>query len=159
MEKIENFLTDEKEIKGLSFSGDKISSADFSRFDICYTVFEGCCFEGCTFESSSFVDVTFRSCLFAMCDFENGFFKDCKFIDSKADGCGFNSALFKNTGFSDCCLKYANFNGSSWKNSRVDSCNMGEAILSECKISKSVFENNILDGVDFFKTPLKGAVT
>lgn len=107
-------------------------------------VFDNCTFSKCDFTNSKTLSCQFNDCIFTDCNFSmtditqstmnNAAFKNCKILGVKFNHC--NDFIFE-VAFDNCILDYSSF--------------------EKRKMSKTIFRNSSLKGVDFGGADLRQA--
>jgi uncharacterized protein YjbI with pentapeptide repeats len=142
------------------------SNQDYTKTGLEKAEYDGCIFIDCNFEASYLSTIQFLECEFINCNLTNTklketTFKDATFTDCKLVGmpfyecnafllsvsffnCNLDLAVFINlklvgTKFKDCSLQQADFIEADLSKSLFDNCNL----------KNTVFENAILESVDF----------
>ncbi|MBF0302015.1 MAG: class I adenylate cyclase [Desulfamplus sp.] len=140
LEKKISLLKESSSPDGVDFKDEVIEDVDLSSYNfISPGIFTGSIirdvdlslssFANCSFNKTFFYNVKMNGTLFVNTSFEQSVF-----IDVKADG----------TKFSGC-----NFTGASFLNSSFKSSDMTEAVLADCTIVKTYFEETELSGATF----------
>lgn len=139
---------------------------DYSEKILTDTEFYKCNFHNCNFTKSDFSDIDFIDCNFTDCNFtltilKNSGLKDIQFNKCKIMGIDFsicNNFLFT-VHFNECHLDNSTFHSKKMKKTNFINCSLKEVDFSEvdltlsvfqyCDLSNSIFNQTILDKVDF----------
>lgn len=126
-------FTEDQTIENQSFT----DGLNIETFDNC--TFTNCDFTNANIEACTFTDCVFNNCNFSMTNLSQSTFDNAEFTNSKILGVKFNHCndfIFK-VGFCNCILDYSSF--------------------EKRKMSKTLFKDSSLKGVDFGYTNLEQA--
>ncbi|MEN9809331.1 MAG: hypothetical protein RLZZ488_898 [Pseudomonadota bacterium] len=106
----------------------------------------GCFFESCTFRRCKFIGRELRNCRFIDCTFEN-----CDFSVATVTGSSFRNATFK-----DCKAIGVNWSKSAGIHSaKFHQCKLNDSSFTMVDMRGTLFEDCLLEGVDFRETRLE----
>ncbi|MEN8906384.1 MAG: pentapeptide repeat-containing protein [Clostridiales bacterium] len=130
------------------------SEIKLHSFDLSYSKFYNCEFHNCSFEFGNLISTTFENCkfrnvVFDKCSLSNSVLTEVEFISGNFLFCGMDRLKMKDSIF----LK-AKITNSDFSYSEIRNCN-----LSNNKIMLSIFDETLLENVDFFKLFLIDCIT
>ncbi len=143
-------------IKGISFAEGKLSHQEYDS-----VVFTDCNFAKADLSNVSFIDCTFNSCDMGLAKVANTAFKSVEFVNCKLLGVDFARCkdFLLSFSFDTCILDYASFYKKKMKKTLFKDCSIKEVDFSEaelteskfvnCDLSLSVFQQSIIEKVDF----------
>lgn len=124
-------------------------------------------FDDQIFEKKDFSDVSilrgeYEGCTFKSCNFANVNLSDFRFIDSEFIECNFSNVQINNTSFQDVIFKTCKMLGLRFETcntlgfaANFNHCNLDHSTFYQMKLSRTVFLNSQLHGVDFSQAILK----
>ncbi|HWB28019.1 MAG TPA: pentapeptide repeat-containing protein [Chitinophagaceae bacterium] len=128
--------------------------------------YEGCTFNNCNFYISSiagclFIDCSFNSCDLSMVKLSETLlrdihFKNCKMLGLLFDSCnqfglsvGFENCTLNHSSFYKTNIKKTVFNNTVLQEVDFTGSNLTGAVFNNCNLLNARFENTILEKVDF----------
>ena len=161
---MDNFIN-AKSIKEI-IENKSFENIDWSENNLPKAEYDKCDFAGCNFSYSDLTDITFMECAFDNCNFSmakmnNSSLKDVKFVKCKILGVNFKDCkdFLLSMDFEDSHLNLSSFFKLQLKGIKFRNCSLQEvdftkadltsALFDHCDLGKAVFENTILENVDF----------
>ena len=146
----------ENTINGLDFTLNKMPKNEYDSVH----------FINCNFSKSELASIRFVECIFDNCDFSLGKLNNTAFVDVKFKNCkllGLDFARCKDFllsfTFENCTLDYASFFKKKIKKTVFKNCSIKEVDFSECDLTESrfldcdltmsVFQQSVIEKVDF----------
>lgn len=145
-------------VEGMDFSGQKITTLEYEE-----TTFLNCNFSKADLSGVAFIDCTFKSCDMSLAKVNNTAFNNAQFINCKLLGIDFSRCkdFLLSFSFDTCTLDFASFYKKKIKKTIFKNCSIKEVDFNEtdlteskfieCDLTLAVFQQSILEKVDFRK--------
>lgn len=145
-------------IQGKDFSNCKLSNAEYDS-----VLFADCNFSKADLSGVAFIDCTFKTCDMSLVKVNNTAFNNAQFINCKLLGIDFSRCkdFLLSFNFDTCTLDFASFYQKKIKKTIFKDCSIKEVDFNEtdltesrfveCDLTLAVFQQSILEKVDFRK--------
>lgn len=145
-------------IQTKDFSNGKLSNAEYDS-----VLFADCNFSKADLSGVSFIDCTFKTCDMSLVKVNNTAFNNAQFINCKLLGIDFSRCkdFLLSFSFDTCTLDFASFYKKKIKKTIFKNCSIKEVDFNEtdltesrfveCDLTLAVFQQSILEKVDFRK--------
>jgi uncharacterized protein YjbI with pentapeptide repeats len=145
-------------IQGKDFSNGKLSNMEYDS-----VLFADCNFSKADLSNISFIDCTFKTCDMSLVKVNNTAFNNAQFINCKLLGIDFSrfKDFLLSFSFDTCTLDFASFYQKKIKKTIFKDCSIKEVDFNEtdltesrfveCDLTLAVFQQSILEKVDFRK--------
>jgi uncharacterized protein YjbI with pentapeptide repeats len=158
-------LSQDERVEECLFTGVCYAGENLKSLDVIKCRFVKCDFSECCMELAGFRDTVFEACDFSNCDFTKASFQRTLFQNCKLMGTDFIEGSLRYVRFLDVSGGYVNFADSkvqdtAFENSRLQNAAFSRckltALLKECDLSQSLFQQTSLKDIDLRTCRLHG---
>ena len=142
-------------LKDGKYEREIITSAECSVIEFQTVLFDGCRFIECDFTKSAFYDCKFLHCDLSNCKMPDSYWKNCEIEGCKCNGIDFTKSVFKQTVFKNNSFVYGLFSECDFSGGSFISCDLSNALLSQVKLRRILFNECRLISAELFRTNLK----